>query len=102
MMSTLQLPDLLIEDYITRFLQLEPQVQTILLNKLTETVKEKTTLPKNFPEKIFLYERAADPTGVDAARQLFGAWSGEENREDVEQMLRAIAENRMLEREVIL
>ena len=101
-MSTQHISDSLLDDYVAKFVQLEPRLQVILLNRLTESVKENATVPDNIPEKIFLYEKTADPTGVDAARQLFGAWSGEENREDVEQMLRAIAENRMLEREVIL
>ena len=45
-------------------------------------------------------EKAADPSGVEAARQVFGAWGGEENREDVERMIQAIAENRIWEREM--
>jgi len=94
-MSTLHHTDSLIECYLAQFTQLEPKIQVILLNRLTESVQKSFTVPINIPEKVFLYERAADPTGVDAARQLFGAWSGEENREDVEQMLRAIAENRL-------
>ena len=101
-MPTRHLSDSLIEDYVAIFAQLGPRDQTILLNRLAESVREKVTVPENIPEKVFLYEKAADPTGVEAAKQLFGIWGGEENRDDVEQMLRAIAENRMLEREVIL
>ena len=100
-MPTHHLSDSLLDDYVARFAQLEPQLQVILLDRLTESVQKNATVPDSIPEKIFLYERTADPTGVDAARQLFGAWSGEENRKDVEQMLQAIAENRTLEREVI-
>jgi CRISPR/Cas system CMR subunit Cmr4 (Cas7 group RAMP superfamily) len=101
-MSTLHLSDSQIEDYVAKFVQLAPQVQRVLLNRLTETVQENGTAPENIPEKVFLYEKTADPTGVEEARRLFGVWGGEENRNDVEQMLKAIAENRMLEREVIL
>ena len=39
-------------------------------------------------------EKAADPSSVEAARQVFGAWGGEENREEVDRMIQAIAENR--------
>jgi len=100
-MPTLHLSESMIEDYIAKFAQFGPRDQVILLNRLTESVQKNATVPDSIPEKIFLYERTADPTGADAARQLFGAWSGEENRQDVEQMLQAIAENRTLEREVI-
>ena len=101
-MSTQQLSDSLIDDYVTRFAQMGLRDQTILLNKLVESIQENIAVPGNMPEKIFLYEKAADPTGVEEARKLFGVWSGEENHDDVEQMLRAIAENRMLGREVVI
>ena len=45
-------------------------------------------------------ERLADPSGVEAARQIFGAWADEEDSEDMERMIQAIRENRTLEREV--
>ena len=101
-MPTLHLSDSLLNDYIAKFAQMELRDQTILLTKLVESIKENIVIPGNMPEKVFLYEKPADPTGVEAAKRLFGVWSGEENRDDVEQMLRAIAENRMLEREVVL
>jgi hypothetical protein len=88
-MSTLHLSDALLDDYVALFQQLTPKDQTVLLNALTESANKK-----------FCLERVADPSGAEGARQVFGVWSGEENREDVEQMLRAIEENRMLEREV--
>jgi hypothetical protein len=82
-MSTLSHSDSLLNDYVAMFQQLEPTEQVILLGKLNYSL-----------------EKTADPAGVEAARQICGAWGGEENREDVEQMLRAIAENRTQEREV--
>jgi hypothetical protein len=88
-MSTLHLTDSLLDGYVALFHQLEPRDQTILLNVLVDSANKNYSL-----------ERVADPTGVDGARQVFGAWGGEENREDIEQMLRAMEENRMLEREV--
>ncbi len=48
------------------------------------------------------FEKEADPNGIASAREVFGAWGGEANREDVDRMLRTIAENRTLEREVEL
>jgi hypothetical protein len=101
-MPTLHLSDSLLDVYIGLFNQLVPLDQTILLNKLVESIHESNTAVKNTTAKVFHYEKVADPTGVEAAKQLFGAWRGEENREDVEQMLQAIADNRMLEREVVL
>jgi len=101
-MPTQQLTDSLIDDYVARFVQMGLRDQTILLNKLVESIQENIAIPGNMSEKVFLYEKAADPTGVEAAKRLFGVWGGEENRDDVEQMLRAIAENRMLEREVVI
>ena len=146
-MSTLHLSDTLLDGYIALFHQLAPRDQTILLNKLTETVstdsansddsekrnnliRDAIYLPKppnapsleelagswiddrsaeeivadlrrsRTPNLCISIEKAADPSGVEAARQVFGAWGGEENREDVNQMIQAIAENRMWEREV--
>ena len=102
-MPTQQLTDSLIDDDdVARFAQMGLRDQTILLNKLMESIQVNISHTGNIPEKVFLYEKATDPTGVEAAKRLFGVWSGEENRDDVEQMLRAIAENRMLEREVVL
>ena len=101
-MPTLHLSDSLLDGYVALFAQMGLRDQAILLNRLVESIKENIVIPENPHEKIFLYEKAADPTGVEEAKRLFGAWSGEENREDVEQMLQAIAENRMLEREVML
>jgi len=93
-MSTLHLSDTLLDGYVALFHQLAPRDQTILLNKLTETVSI------DVPVSCVSLEKVADPSGVEAARQVFGAWGGEENREDVNQMIQAIAENRMWEREV--
>ena len=101
-MPTQQLSDSLLNDYVARFAQMGLRDQTVLLNKLVESIQVNISHPGNIPEKVFLYEKTADPTGLEEARRIFGVWGGEENREDVEQMLRAIAENRMLEREVVL
>jgi len=115
-MSTLHLSDSLLDGYIALFSQLEPRDQTILLNKLAESTEKRSTIPakrggeeivedsKNSRLQIQSYnlEKEPDPSGTEAARQIFGAWGGEENRKDVEQMLQAIAENRMLERKVEL
>jgi hypothetical protein len=90
-MTTLRLSNSLLDGYVALFRQLDPKDKTILLDSLAESQSQNYGL-----------EKEPDPTSVEAARQIFGAWSGEENRQDVEQMLRAIADNRMLEREVKL
>ena len=148
----LHISDTLLDGYVALFHQLAPRDQTILLNKLTETVstnsdnsedsekrnnlirdvafRDVVYLPKS-PDDLSLeelagswiddrsaaeivadlrrsrtpnlcvsLEKAADPSGVEAARQVFGAWGGEENREDVDRMIQAITENKMWDREV--
>ena len=116
-MSTLHLSDSLLNDFVAIFTQLGQQDQAILLSKLTESMKSEVAVtedtrsademiddlqPSQTRNRNFRYERIADPTGVEEARQIFGAWSGSNNHDDVEQILRAIAENRTLEREVTL
>ena len=93
-MSTLHLSDTLLDGYVALFHQLAPGDQTILLNKLTKMVSI------DIPVSCASLEKPADPSAVEAARQVFGAWGGEENREDVDRMIQAIAEHRMWEREV--
>ena len=113
-MSTLHLSDSLLDGYVALFRQLEPRDQTILLNKLTESTEKRSTIPakqgteetvddlrnSRLQTQSYNLEKEPDPSGTEAARQIFGAWGGEENRKDVEQMLQAIAENRMWKREV--
>ena len=52
-MPTLQLTDALLDDYVTRFTQLEPQDQTTLLNRLTESKKENGNTLKMSREAVF-------------------------------------------------
>ncbi|MCL2624154.1 MAG: hypothetical protein FWD31_10865, partial [Planctomycetaceae bacterium] len=51
-MSTLHLSDTLLNGYVALFTQLGPQDQTILLNKLTESIKE-APLKKMSREDVF-------------------------------------------------
>ena len=83
-MSTLQLPDALIDDYITRFLQLEPQVQTIILNKLTESVKENDFVPKGIPDRFFHPE----PENPMTLEELAGSWQDDRSAEEIIEDLR--------------
>jgi len=79
------------------FRRLESKEQTILLDKLT-SAEEKACVPEK--NRGFCFERIADPSGIEAARQIFGAWESEENKEDTDQMVQAIAENRAWNSEV--
>jgi len=115
-MSTLHLSDSLLDGYVALFRQLEPRDQTILLNKLAESTEKRSTIQaKRDVEEIvedvknsrlqtqsYNLEKEPDPSGIEAARQIFGAWGREEDREDIDQMVRAITENRMWKREVEL
>jgi len=83
-MSTLHLSDTLLDGYLALFDQLAPRDQTILLNKLTETVKEKNALPKNFPEKIFLPE----PENPMTLEELAGSWEDDRTTEEIIEDLR--------------
>jgi len=108
-MSTLQLSDTLLNGYITLFSQLGQQDQTVLMDRLMESMRKDVAVSEDRSEDSYFlpkptnpksFERLADPSGVEAARQIFGAWSAEEDNEDVAQMIQAIKENRTLEREV--
>ena len=83
-MSTLHLSDTLLDGYLALFDQLAPRDQTILLNKLTETVKGHNTLPKNFPEKIFLPK----PPNAPSFEELCGAWEDDRSAEEIIEDLR--------------
>ena len=96
-MSTQSFSNSFLNHYVAMFRQLESEEQTILLNKLTST-EEKSSIPEK--NKNFCFEKTADPSGVEAARQIFGVWGSEENREDIDQMVQAIAENRTWDSEV--
>jgi len=52
-MPTQQLTDSLIDDYVARFAQMGQQDQTILLNRLTESIQEKDSTPKMSREAVF-------------------------------------------------
>jgi hypothetical protein len=58
--------------------------------EIVEDLRRSRTL-----NRCISFERAADSSGIEAARQVFGAWGNEENREDVDRMIQVIAENRM-------
>jgi TRAP-type C4-dicarboxylate transport system substrate-binding protein len=107
-MSTLHISDTLLDGYVVLFQQLTPTDQAILLDKLMEPTKNDWSAKRTFEElqhtqmsnQCISIERAADSSGIEAARQVFGAWGSEENREDVDQMILAIAENRTWDPEV--
>jgi hypothetical protein len=102
-MSTLHISDTLLDGYVALFQQLAPSDQAILLDKLMEPTKNdrsaKMTIEKlqrtQMSNQCISIERAADSSGIEAARLVFGAWASEEYREDVDQMIQVIAENRM-------
>ena len=52
-MSTLHISESLIDDYVARFAQLAPRDQTILLNRLTETIKENGSPSKKYTRNVF-------------------------------------------------
>jgi len=83
-LSTLQLSDSLVEEIVATIVRLAPRDQTILLNKLTETVKGHNTLPKNFPEKIFLPK----PPNAPSFEELCGAWEDDRSAEEIIEDLR--------------
>ena len=84
MMPTLHLSESMIEDYIAKFAQFGPRDQVILLNRLRESVKEKNTLPKNFPEKIFLPK----PPNAPSFEELCGSWEDDRSAEEIIEDLR--------------
>ena len=90
-MSALHHSDTLLEGYISLFYQLTPRDQEVLLDKITKPVSVKSRVSG---ERELRFEKIADPNGVEEARHVFGAWDDEENREDVDRMVLAIAENR--------
>ena len=96
-MTTLHLSDSLLDGYVAMFRRLESNDQTILLDKLTSAEKKMSVPEKN---RQFCFEKVADPGGIEAARQVFGAWGNEANREDIDLMVQAIAENRAWDPEV--
>ncbi|MCL2624151.1 MAG: hypothetical protein FWD31_10850 [Planctomycetaceae bacterium] len=83
-MSTLHLSDTLLDGYVALFAQLGPQDQTILLNKLTESIKENGNTLKNFPEKIFLPE----PENPRTLEELCGSWEDDRSTEEIIEDLR--------------
>jgi len=83
-MPTLHLSESMIEDYIAKFAQFGPRDQVILLNRLRESVKEKNTLPKNFPEKIFLPK----PPNAPSFEELCGSWEDDRSAEEIIEDLR--------------
>ena len=96
-MSTHSLSDSVLNNYVAMFRRLESKEQTMLLDQLTSAKENTYTLEKN---RRFCFEKVADPSGIEAARQVFGAWGSEENREDIDKMVQAIAENRGWDSEV--
>jgi len=91
-MSALHHSDTLLEGYISLFHQLAPRDQEVLLDTITKPVSVRSRVSE---ERELRFEKIADPNGIEGAKQVFGAWGGEENREDVDRMILAIAENRM-------
>ena len=83
-MATLHLSDSLLDVYIGLFTQLVPKDQTILLNKLKETIKESSTLPENFPDKIFLPK----PPNAPSFEELCGSWEDDRSAEEIIEDLR--------------
>ena len=88
-MSTLQLSDTLLDDYVALFRRLGAKDQATLIDKLTEATNGSPLdgHGKNLPAGI---EKLGDPSGEEAAWQMFGAWGAEEDQEDVERMVQAI------------
>ena len=78
-MPTLHLSDSLLDGYIALFDQLEPQDQTILLNRLTELIKKSMKVSQNIPEKIFLPE----PANALSLEELAGSWDDDRSAEEI-------------------
>ena len=84
-MPTLHLSDSLLDGYVALFDQLEPQDQTILLNKLTELMKKNAATLKNGPEnKVFLPK----PANAMSLGVLAGSWEDERSAEEIIEDLR--------------
>jgi hypothetical protein len=83
-MSTLHLSDTIIEDLVTTFARLGRQDQLTLLNKLTESVTEKGTVPKKIPDRIFLPE----PENPRTLEELCGSWQDDRSAEEIIEDLR--------------
>jgi len=83
-MPTQHLSDSLIDDYVARFAQLGPQDKTILLNRLTESIKENPPPKTNIPEKIFLPE----PENALSLEELAGSWEDDRSTEEIIEDLR--------------
>ena len=83
-MPVLQVDNPLIENYLAQFDRLNPEEQRIVFAKLgrKRIVVEKTPRTKPKPKRSF--------------EELCGVWGKEEDREDVDRMVAAIHEGRLL------
>ena len=83
-MPTLHLSDSLLDGYVALFDQLGTRDQTILLNRLTESIKENPPQKTNIPEKIFLPE----PENPLSLEELAGSWQDDRSAEEIIEDLR--------------
>jgi len=79
-MSTLQLSDTLLDDYVTLFTQLEQQDQTVLLDKLMESMRRDISISKNRDEDFYYLPEPANPKTLE---ELAGAWVDDRSAEEI-------------------
>ena len=83
-MSTQQLSESLVDDFVARFAQLGMNDQIIILNRLKESTKVNDATLKNFPEKIFLPK----PPNAPSFEELAGSWEDDRSAEEIIEDLR--------------
>jgi len=86
-MTTLHLSDSLLDGYVALFTQLEPQDQTILLNKLTESSKNNSVSQRRNTEIPGMYY-LPEPENAKTLEELAGSWDDERTAEEIIEDLR--------------
>ena len=86
-MSTHSLSDSILDGYVALFTQLEPQDQTILLDKLAESSKENSAPKQRHTEIPDMYY-LPKPENAPPFEELAGSWDDERSAEEIIEDLR--------------